>query len=298
MKRRTLLLFSIVALSTLALAGCIPTSEATMTETAEFDMTAAFQVSGLVNLDISSSNGQIRVEGQDTTTVSVVATLRSRGTTEAEAQERVEQIEINMTQEDNRVLLEYRSADQPADVRRYSGVDFSVIVPLTADVEVDTSNGAITVRGIQGEFDLDTSNGAVDLDNLVGDINVDTSNGKITVDNVQGILNLETSNGAIDLDDVEATIDARTSNGAIEFSGILAGDNHRLRTSNGRINVELQPDASIEIDAETSSGSISTTLPLVGDTDGKAWSATLNPPANTTLDLRTSNGSIRIDGQI
>ena len=81
------------------------------------------------------------------------------------------------------------------------------------------------------------------------------------------------------------------------FSGVLVGSSHRLRTSNGRINVELQPQASIAIDAETSSGHISTTLPLVGDTHGNAWSASLNPPANTTLDLRTSNGSIRIEGR-
>jgi len=298
MSRRSLMLFSILALGALALAGCIPTSEATLTETAEFDMTAAFEVTGLVNLDISTSNGQVRVEGSDTATVSVVATLRSRGTTEEEAQERVEQIVIDMHQEDDRVVLEYRSADQSPDVRRYSGVDFSVVVPLMTDVEVDTSNGAITVRGIQGAFNLDTSNGAVDLDNLVGDVTVDTSNGKISVDNVQGILDLETSNGEIDLDDVEATIDARTSNGAIEFSGILVGDTHRLRTSNGRIRVELQADASLAIDAETSSGSISSTFPLVGDTQGKEWNATLNPPASTTLELRTSNGSIRIDSRI
>ena len=37
-------------------------------------------------------------------------------------------------------------------------------------------------------------------------------------------------------------------------------------------------------------------LPLVGDTQGDDWSASLNPPADLTFDLRTSNGSIAIEG--
>ena len=259
--------------------------------------TAVFELTGLLDLDVESSNGYVIVQSADTTSVSVKAILRSRADTLEKAEERVDAIVFDMIQTGNTVSLRYRSSDQTTDVRKHSGVSFEVTVPVLADVEVDTSNGAITIRGIEGQFELDTSNGAIDLIDLVGVVNADTSNGRIDVDNVSGVLNLETSNGAIDIDDVEAAVDARTSNGKIYFSGVLMGDSHRMRTSNGAITVRVPVEASITFDASTSIGSISTSLTLVGDTEGRDWNADLNPPATQTLELRTSNGSIRIEGR-
>ena len=69
-----------------------------------------------------------------------------------------------------------------------------------------------------------------------------------------------------------------------------------MSTSNGRIDLALRSDASLIIEASTSNASISTDLPLIGDTEGKEWSAVLNPPATGTLTLQTSNGQIEILG--
>jgi DUF4097 and DUF4098 domain-containing protein YvlB len=260
------------------------------------EIVQTYEIASLLDLTVESSNGYVIVESAETTSVSVTAKLRSRADTLEKAEERVEALVVDMIQTGDNLLLRYRSSDQPLDVRKYSGVSFEVTVPVQADVEVDTSNGAITIRGIEGEFNLDTSNGAIDLNDLVGVVLADTSNGRINVDGFRGSLDLETSNGAIDVEDVEASIDARTSNGRIDFAGVLMGDNNDLRTSNGAIEVKVAVDASITFDASTSIGSISTNLSLVGDTEGRSWNAALNPPTSQTLELRTSNGSIRIEG--
>lgn len=274
------------------------------------EVTETFELVGLLDLEVESSNGSIVVQSADSTamgiqpgdtsSVTVRAFLRSRADTLEKAQERVNAIVVDMIQDGNSLLLRYRSADQSEDVRKYSGVSFEVTVPAQADVEADTSNGAITVRGIEGQFNLDTSNGAIDLADLVGVVHADTSNGHIDVKGFRGTLDLETSNGAIDIEDVEASVDARTSNGRIDFSGLLVGGNHDLRTSNGAIVVKVASDAVITFDASTSIGSISTNLALVGDTEGRSWRASMNPHAGQaiqTLELRTSNGSIRIEGR-
>lgn len=260
------------------------------------EVTQTFELTGLLDLDVESSNGYVIVASAQTASVTVVAKLRSRGDTLEEAEQRVNAIKLELSQAGNSVMLRYRGADQAEDVRRHSGVSFEVTVPMQADVDVDTSNGAITLRGIEGDFNLDTSNGAIDLSDLVGIVHADTSNGRIDVNGFNGVLELETSNGAIDIDGAEAMVDARTSNGRIDFSGALVGDRHDLRTSNGAIQVTVPRDASITFDASTSIGSISTNLALVGDTEGRDWNAALNPPAMQTLNLRTSNGSIRIEG--
>jgi DUF4097 and DUF4098 domain-containing protein YvlB len=260
------------------------------------EVTETFEVAGLLDLDIESSNGYVIVQSDETTNVFVTAKLRSRANTLEKAEERVNAIVFDMIQDGNNLLLRYRTSDQTADVRKYSGVSFEVTVPAQADIEVDTSNGAITIRGIEGQFNLDTSNGAIYLSDLIGVVDADTSNGAIDVDGFSGVIDLETSNGAIDIEDVEADVNARTSNGRIHFSGILVGDSHQLRTSNGAIEVKVPLGASITFEASTSIGSISTNLPLVGDTVGRDWNATLNPPTTQTLELRTSNGNIRIEG--
>jgi DUF4097 and DUF4098 domain-containing protein YvlB len=260
------------------------------------EIVQTYEIASLLDLTVESSNGYVIVESAETTGVSVTAKLRSRADTLEKAEERVEALVVDMIQTGDNLLLRYRSSDQPLDVRKYSGVSFEVTVPAQADVEVDTSNGAITVRGIEGKFNLDTSNGAIDIDDLVGVVLADTSNGRIDVNGFRGSLDLETSNGAIDVVNVEASIDARTSNGRINFAGVLMGDNNDLRTSNGAIEVKVAADASITVDASTSIGSISTNLALIGDTEGRSWNAALNPPTTQTLELRTSNGSIRIEG--
>lgn len=259
------------------------------------EVTETFSVTGLTQLNVDSSNGFILVEAADTSTVTATARLRSRGETLEKAEERVDAIVYEMSQEGDIVTLRYRSSDQTDAVRRYSGVSFTVTVPRQSDIDAETSNGDIVVSGAQGAFDLDTSNGDIELSDLIGTVTADTSNGRIEADRVNGALTLETSNGAIRLENVEARVDARTSNGRIEFSGVLVGDSHRMRTSNGTIVVEVPASASMAFDASTSIGRISADLPLTGDTEGREWNATLNPPALTTLELRTSNGSIHIE---
>jgi DUF4097 and DUF4098 domain-containing protein YvlB len=260
-------------------------------------VTQTFQVEGLADLRVESSNGYVNVESADVTSISVTASLRSRGDTLETAQERVDAIVLDFSQSGDTILLRYRASQQSDPVRKYSDVSFDVIVPRQADVTAETSNGDIAVRGIEGRVSLDTANGAIDLRNLVGVVNADTANGAIDVDLVSGVLNLETSNGEIDIEDVQATVDARTSNGRIEFSGELVGDTHRFRTSNGTIDVRVPADASIAFSASTDMGSIRTSLPLVGDTEGRDWNASLNPPAAQSVELHTNNGSIRIDAR-
>jgi len=136
--------------------------------------------------------------------MSVTATLHSRGDTVEEANDRSGRIIIHIPEASGRVTLLYNAFAQAEDVRRYSGVDFLVIVPVNANVDLTTSNGAIQVT--------------------------------------------------------------------------------------------IPRNLAILINADTSNGLITSSLSLVGDTKGKSWSASLNPPITSTLTLKTSNGVISIDG--
>ena len=296
MKRKWIVWTGLLALvgAALALGGCveIPIHEATGTVEGSFDVT------GAVDLDVSTSNGRVTVRGvEGQTSVEVIALLRSRGDSMIAAANRVAQIVVEMLHNGNHVVLRYDASAHPWDVRRYSGVDFEVTVPTTVDAEVSTSNGRIEISDVVGILDLTTSNGAIEVTEAAGEVDASTSNGEIAVEAFEGVLNLGTSNGRVQMENITGVVDARTSNGRIAFSGMLIdGATHRMTTSNGRIDIALRSDASLIIEARTSNASISTDLPLIGDTEGKEWNAVLNPPATGTLTLETSNGGIEILG--
>ena len=288
----TLMLIIVGALTTLV--GCDNGPPAVRSTRQE---EATFVVGGSAVLDVESSNGAILVHGvEGVEEVRVIATLSTRGDTLEEAEERLDRMVYHMTQNGETVRLSYRTSEQESDVRRYSGVSFDVEVPTETRIVAETSNGAITIEAVSGRLTLDTSNGAIRVRDVIGDVFADTSNGAVEVERVQGVLRIDTSNGAIEMRDVAATIDADTSNGRIEFAGALVEGSHRLETSNGRIEVAVPVNAALTIDARTSNNTISTDLPLEGDTEGESWTAVLNPPTSTTLTLWTSNGSIRIEG--
>jgi hypothetical protein len=261
--------------------------QATRTET------AAFPATGVPMITIESSNGAVTVRGvPGQTDVQVTATVTCRGGSQAEADRRAAAVTLHMEQQGGRILMAYRGSEQTDDVRRYSGVAFDVTAPAVLEVDARTSNGVISVSSAQGRFRLMTSNGEVTASDVVGELRATTSNGRIGITRCQGVVDLETSNGEISMIDVSATLDVVTSNGRVGFSGTIIGDSNSMRTSNGRISVAVAATAAIEFHAVTSAGSISSTLPLVGDTQGREWLATLNPPATARVSINTSNGGI------
>lgn len=278
----------------LGLAGCDEgafRAEATAADHHEF--TAA----GPVRLIVESSNGRIVVRGElGLQTASVTVTRRSRGRIPADAERRLGQLVYTATANGPLITLRYEQADQPGDIGRYSGVDFEVTVLAEAEVEVRTSNGSIEMTSVIGSARLVTSNGAIELQGGAGTAFLATSNGRVSVADRVGDLTVRTSNGEIRLERVRGGVDGETSNGWIRYVGHPEGIGpHRLRTSNGSVDVRVPNGLPIAFRASVSNGSITSNLALVGDTEGKDWNAVLNPPSLTEMDLQTSNGSIRIE---
>lgn len=314
-KIRMQLAVGLVALAAvMMLVGCDEEGVITPAFKATRQEEATFAVGDSAVIDADTSNGQIIVRGvEGTQEVHVVATLRTRGDTQEEAEERLDKIAYHVTQNGQTVRLQYKSNEQQRDVRRWSGVDFEVTVPLATRVNADTSNGAITIETVSGRLDLDTSNGAIavlevtgnvvaDTSNgaismweVTGDVHADTSNGRIDLERIVGAVRADTSNGAIELEAIEGEVSADTSNGNIHYEGVPVGQNNHLRTSNGSITVRIPADASVAFEVDAKDGHISSSLALTGDTQGDHWEAELNPPAATALSLRTSNGAVRID---
>jgi len=286
---------AVVAIAVLALliAGCdsaVPRIEAIE------EQGQTFAVLDYLTLVVETTNGKVQIWGVDgLEEVKATAVLHAWGDTQEQAQERLEQLAVEMSQEADHVRLRFRSSGSHRGWGKSPQVDFEVAVPTVADVTVVVENGSIGVADVTGTLFADTENGSIDAVNVRGAAVIETDNGSIDIEQAQAHLELIADNGTITVSQSQCSLDAETDNGDIHFSGQLVGLQHRMKSGNGSLIAEVLSDSELVIEARVNNGSISTTLPLVGDTQGKQWSAVLNAPTSKLI-LQTGNGSIRIRG--
>lgn len=107
---------------------------------------------------------------------------------------------------------------------------------------------------------------------------VTSSNGAILLTDTIGNVTTLTSNGAIDINNIDGYVSAETSNAHVEVKGVT-GITY-IHTSNGAITAEVA-DIQEDISIETSNAAITVYI---------------NPSLNVTIDMRTSNSKINIEG--
>jgi bifunctional DNA-binding transcriptional regulator/antitoxin component of YhaV-PrlF toxin-antitoxin module len=226
-----------------ASAGCdIALADLKQKETAEWRKSYELQPGG--HVEISNINGKIEVEPAAGNMVEVTALKSARGASSEAARQALDRIEI-------------QESVSPADIRIqtriqrgssiFNGgnlqVEYTVRVPVGADVKFSTVNGGIEISGLQGRINVETTNGGIKARDVSGPIEASTTNGGVEVDLAQltepGV-KLGCTNGGIQLRlpaDAKATITARVTNGGIDTSGLqLETSESSRRRLDGRLN--------------------------------------------------------------
>ena len=171
---------------------------------------------GPLNVD-AGNNGGISVEGWDRNDIRLRAIVRTNARTEDAARQLATGVQVQSG--GGRV-----TATGPDTSRReWWSVSYRINVPRKNDLELNASNGGITISGVSGNLRFDTNNGGVRLSDLGGHVNGRTVNGGLTVDlsgsrwDGDGI-DVQTSNGGVTLsipDGYNAELEARTVNGSL-----------------------------------------------------------------------------------
>lgn len=113
-----------------------------------------------------------------------------------------------------------------------------VSVPAEADLALENRVGHVAVIGVKG---------------LVG---AESSTGKVSMQDCEGVVKARTKTGPVDLENVNGTVSVRSSTGAIRFSGALSKGESWFRTSTGSIELTLQGEPDLAIEAYTRLGRI------------------------------------------
>lgn len=145
------------------------------------------------------------------------------------------------------------SADRPS-------TDYTLTVPRTADLTVETYSAATTVEPLAGDLRFDGYSAALTVDRLVGDLRADTYSGDVQVGTIDGALTADTYSGSLEADSVAGPVEFSTYSGAATLAfADLSGD-CRFDSYSGSVTATLPSDVGAVI--ETSEGALDTDLPV------------------------------------
>lgn len=164
-------------------------------------------------------NGGVEVVGWSWDVVEVEARVWATAESEGRALELAREVRL-------RVDGGRLSADGPRTERRENwGVSWTLRVPRTMDLDLETHNGGISVDGVSGDIRFDAMNGGVRLAEVGGDVKGRTTNGGLHIE-LAGTrwsgagLDAETTNGGVRLylpEGYSADLVTGTVNGGIDI---------------------------------------------------------------------------------
>jgi Putative adhesin len=264
---------------------------------AEQEVSDTFTTKGTPVIVVETFNGAIDVTPGENGTVEARVTKRAGGSTQEEAEQDLENIEITMKQEGDTIKITAEKTDHSMWSDRGASVDLQV--PDGTVLDLRTSNGKVNVVAVTGDVKANSSNGVIRVKGSKGKLNLTTSNGAIQAEGGSGRLDLKTSNGPIAVKSTKAVVHAQTSNGTIQFNGRLGDGENSFESRNGKIVLGLPASAEFRLDATTSNGHIHSDFAVDGDEEASKHllrgTVGKNPKAH--VKAHTSNGSIEIREQ-
>ena len=212
------------------------------------------------------------------------------------------------------------------------GLVYRLRVPQATSLNLQSSEGHVTVAEHTGRLRVSTSVGSIHLGRIAGELeahasagdvwlkhggagaSITTSGGRMTLGEIVGAASLGASGGFISLGQVHGDLTARSSGGAITVgragASVLAqssgGDitvnftrpptgTNLLKASGGELRVTLPPQANCRI-AARGDGEVESDLPIEWRDEREGYRRGLLNVQGATLTLRTSGGRVHLHG--
>ena len=226
----------------------------------------------------AGDRGNIRVRGWDRADYTVETCKVAVAETRAEAEQLARSVSISRSA--GRISHNGPSA---TDNGQWSVV-YLIHAPKDATVDLETSNGPLAVRDMNGTVKVRASNGPIAITDCGGNVDARTTNGPIAFSGDRGEVHLNAKNGPI----------------AVRVPGeAWNGTQLEARTINGPLAVSIPENFRSGVRLETAgNGPMSCNAPLCRNafTDARRQNRTLQMNGtNDTLRLSTENGPVAIE---
>lgn len=266
-------------------------------------------------LDIDNRLGDVRIEGYDRDTISIIAVKR------APDQETIERLKVSLVPDptgqvsiSTALLAGEEARPIPAGSVR---IDLVVMAPRSAAVEARVWKGRIAIKGLDSGAELTAVDGDIDVEQVSGTVSTESTHGRHSFAEVFGAIDAHATQGDLDLDLVRGDrlaavvheghvvgrrvrmrdVSIRVTRGDVDIAGeALAGGHYQIASYWGNVQVRLARKIPVHVRAQARVGLV--TLPARfrrRDADGALVTGDAGSgrsPAD--LDLRTRVGVITV----
>ncbi len=241
------------------------------------------------NVSLTNPYGAISVKSGAANAVIVTAILHS------------DKVEIDPSQHGNRI--DFTSHLLPGADSESGQVDYEVSVPMDASVNLHSSAGPLKAEKMRGDLTLEATTGSVDVKDVANaHVHVRTLSGPVTLTNIKGgHVEITSVSGDVTLNTVTGpNVQVSSSSGKIIYNGDFGiGGDYLLTSHTGDIEATAPEAASIEVVAQSATGSVDSDFSLeprhtsFTAKAGSAFAGTMNK-ALSMVRLRSFSGKIHL----
>jgi DUF4097 and DUF4098 domain-containing protein YvlB len=289
----------------------------------------SLNVTGPVNLDLTTGSGNVTVRTGSEGKVEITGHVRASGWFDG-GQDRVSRIEANppIQQSGNSIRIGHI---QDTDLFHNISISYELVVPAQTQLTSHSGSGRQEVDGLAGTINVDAGSGDVRISNIGNTVRAQTGSGDMTLENIKGEVHANTGSGSIRATEIAGGFEGETGSGHIVFqqsapgsvrvktgsggieargvrgslearagSGEIEADGEPrggwiVHTGSGSVRLRLATDAAFDLNAHTSSGSISVNRPVTvqGIVNRKEIRGRVRG-GGPEVEVQTSSGNIEI----
>jgi len=277
-----------------SLACLLPMSVAASSE-GSFQRT--LQVTGAVNLDLDTGSGSVNVRTGGSSEVQVTGHIKTTNWLGGNADERVKRIEANppIQQSGNDIRIGHID---DSELLHNISISYDLVVPAETQLHSHTGSGSQSVEGLQKQIEIESGSGSLKISDIGDTVRAETGSGGIEIDRVKGNVRAKSGSGSIRATDIAGGFEGRTGSGHITLeqtasgsvlantgsggmelrgvhgsldaragSGTITAEGNptgswTVDSGSGNIHLKLASEAGFDLDAHTSSGSITVSQPV------------------------------------
>jgi len=265
--------------------------------TSEGSFQRTLQVTGPVSLDLDTGSGSVNVRTGSSSEVQVTGHIKATNWFGGAADERVQRIKENPPIEQSGSDIRIGHLSDEGLLHNVS-ISYDLVVPAETHLHSHTGSGSQSVEGIRRQVEIESGSGSLKISDVGDTVRAETGSGDIAIDRVTGNVRTKTGSGSIHATDIAGGFEGHTGSGHITLdqttsgsvradtgsggmelrgvhgsleaqagSGTITAEGNptgswTVHSGSGSIRLKLASDAAFDLDAHTSSGSISVSQPV------------------------------------